>query len=252
MASRRSDAHWLNRDFAGVPGWGLVVSALIVAAVGVLLFWKSTQPEPTTSWTPVARESATPEPSETVAPLSVVFIGDSYTGSTGASEIELGWAPVLADMLGWDAEYLAIGGSGYINPGNGDSTYLDRAQAAIDADPGLVIVSGGRNDQYYDPADVGAAASSLYAELRSGLPGVEIVVLAPWWDASEPPAAYADVREAIISAASAADVTLVDSGEPLAGMPDLITDDGVHPNDSGHAVLADSVASAFDEVGIPH
>ena len=71
-----------------------------------------------------------------------------------------------------------------------------------------------------------------------------ILVIGPPWPTAEVPQTVLQVRDIVGAAASAAGATFVD---PIAerwfvGRPDLIGADGVHPNDAGHAYIANMIA----------
>lgn len=257
MAHKRKhsqERHWLNREYGGMPGWGFVVAGLVFIGVGGLWAVKSGEPAPGSTWTPPVKveASASPEPTHSATPPSVAFLGDSYTVGAGTSDdAHAGrWTAVVAEDLGWRASTYARGGTGYVNDGGEDAAYATRVDAIIDAEPDIVVVSGGRNDSYFAPVDVEAAALDVFRTLRLGLPDAQVVVLGSWWDDDEPTSEYTAVREAIASAAEAAGVAYVDAGEPLVGHPELISDDGVHPNDAGYVALAHAAEAALVGAGI--
>jgi lysophospholipase L1-like esterase len=69
-------------------------------------------------------------------------------------------------------------------------------------------------------------------------------VIGPPWPTADVPDAVLQVRDVLYGQARAAGATWID---PIAerwfvGRPDLIGHDGVHPNDAGHAYLADKIA----------
>lgn len=245
MASRRSDAHWLNHDFAGVPGWGLVVSAMVVAAVGVLLFWKSTQPDPTPSWTPVAQESATPEPSEASEPLDVVFIGDSYTAGDGLPfKTSNRWPRLLAAEVGWREYNYGMGGSGYTLAGEleGADTYGERI-ATITEDPDIIVVSGGRNDietRYQE------SVGPFFTDLRAAFPDAEIIAIEPFYDDDIYPANLNTLSALVQESVEAVGGRYIAGpGHALVGHAEWVLEDGIHPNVAGHAELAARIAAAL-------
>ncbi|WP_062530179.1 SGNH/GDSL hydrolase family protein [Demequina rhizosphaerae] len=231
-----------------MPGYGFVLSGLFFVGVAGAWVWEDAQPEPQRSWTPPATVEVDSDESASRG-LRVAYLGDSYTVGTGATDGDLGWAAVLAYSLGWNAERMAVGGSGYVNGGTSNSRYIDRITQVTDWSPDLIVVAGGRNDSWF-PGEVEGAAFATFVALGQENPDAEIVVLAPWWDDDETPADYSAVRTEIEHAAARADATYLETGEPLNGHPELIAADGVHPNDAGHAVLAAAVEHALRSAGI--
>ena len=169
---------------------------------------------------------------------TAVFLGDSYT--VGAGSTEEPWPLAVSTAFGWTAQNLAAGGTGYVQTASTAGcgrdhcgNYLEESQK-ITGSPSVIIVSGGRNDP---GDDVSAAAGELFSSLRSRFPGASIVAFSPWWDAGTPPASLASKAAGIQKAAEAAGVTYVDTGQPFAGHPEWISEDGVHPNADGYRAL---------------
>jgi lysophospholipase L1-like esterase len=177
---------------------------------------------------------------ETTAPLRAVFIGDSWVGGAGiegGGPMD-GYAGITSKALGWNSTYLTGGGTGYTR-GNieGEGPFIDRAQAAIDAAPDVVIVQGSSNDYDATSATIEAAADALFAQLRAGLPDAKLYVIGVSDSPSTDRAAMDVSREAVAKAAAANGGTFIDSN----GWLDLTTDftDGFHPNPAGHQKVAD-------------
>lgn len=262
MASRRSDAHWLNRDFAGVPGWGLVASAMVVVAVGGFAWWKTSQPEPTASWTPVAQESSTPEPSPSESPAPVaVFVGDSYTAGAGSTDPMLRFSTRVATAEGWDEVNLGVGGVGYVVIGTQDPTvaqaacgldycpsYSEVIDQVVEAQPDIVVVSGGRNNTGSDIATIRTSVEDFYSQIREAVPDAVIYVTSPVWDDDPAPEVMGEIASAVEGSAKGVGAIYLDIGEPLLGHPELVVADGIHPTDDGHAALAEAVIAALGEL----
>ncbi|GAB4099255.1 SGNH/GDSL hydrolase family protein [Sinomonas halotolerans] len=182
----------------------------------------------------------------------VAFIGDSYTAGSGPVPREGTWAARLARAEGWRSLNVAVGGTGYLKEYRADrsrpcagqlcSTYLTQAAEVVRAHPDVVIVAGGRNDGPATTPQLDASVDALYAQLRDGLPEAQIIALSPILGADDSPRALAGLRTAVRNAVVREGGTYVDLGAPLAGRPDLILGDGVHPNAAGHELLADVTA----------
>jgi lysophospholipase L1-like esterase len=181
---------------------------------------------------------------------TVAFIGDSYAAGAGTSAPPHRWTTRVSLSLGWDEENVALGGTGYLaSSTDRNGTVRPNYEAVIakasQAKPVAVIVSGGRNDVGLPIESVEASVQEFYTSLRAALPKATIIAISPVWDASQPPAELAQVAAAVQAAVQEVGGTYLDVGQPLAGKPDLITGDKVHPNDQGAAKLADAVRTAI-------
>ena len=184
-----------------------------------------------------------------------VFVGDSYTAGAGSTQGS--WADRMAPRVGWQFKNLALGGTGYLNQSSKAGCGLDFCPNYDGVIPGIakesptmVVVSGGRNDTALNPVDVQASITKFYQELHATMPTAKIIALSPVWDATHPPAALADIASSVQQAAVAAGGAYVDIGEPLAGHPELIAADKVHPNDAGHEALAVATEKALRAAGV--
>lgn len=226
------------------------IAATVVAMVALGGWALSSMPEPATADRtprPIPTFSFDGEPErETVA-----FIGDSFTEGAGSSTTtrEYRWSTLVSDELGWVEKNFAVGGTGYVNGGPADAPFHTVVPEVVATEPDIVVVAGGGNDQWSEPAEVEDAAGDLFATLRSELPDAQIIVISPWWH-TEPPASMPDLIEAVRSAAEADGATFVDTGQPLQGHREWLSGDGIHPNDEGYAVLADAVLDALRGEGL--
>jgi lysophospholipase L1-like esterase len=237
----------LARDVGGMPLWALVlviVAGLVVAGVlGSGSAARSRVPQYTA---PTGATSPTiPAP----MPLAV-FIGDSYTQGAGGAGVE--WPALVAGGRAWDVDNLGLGGTGYMTTSDVNGcgrTYCGSYLEVIDeiiGSPAYIVVAGGRNDLRLPAPEVGAAADALFDGLRDRFPHAEIMVVNPWFDDDPVPSEMEGLSASIRAAADAHDVTYLDTGQPLLGRPDLISEDGVHPNAEGYRTLAAAVSAALD------
>jgi lysophospholipase L1-like esterase len=207
---------------------GLAVLAVAVAVLAVQSLRPTPAPADTTpAWTP------TPTPTRAL----VAFLGDSYTGGShmggnGAT----GWPALLSAAKGWRFQLYAVGGSGFVSPGSGNSTFAQRVPAIIAAGPSIVFVEGGHNDLGKNPEP---AIITTIDELRAGLPSAQIIVLSPIWPNSHPPAALTPIADALRTEAAKVRAVYVDTSGWFAGpYSSLIGSDGTHPTDAGHRRIA--------------
>jgi lysophospholipase L1-like esterase len=116
------------------------------------------------------------------------------------------------------------------------------ADAAIKRKPDVVVVSGGRND---GGQNIDEAVHDLFHKVREALPKTRIVAIQPMWDASPYPNYLVGYGKVIRKEVEAVDGEYVKIGSPLAGRPELVEDDGVHPTTEGHKVLGQAVNEAM-------
>lgn len=198
---------------------------------------------------------AEPTTPAAAGPVTVAFIGDSYTA--GAGSTEGGWADRLASKMAWKATNLGLGGTGYVNT-SGQSgcardscpNYPGVVPDVVKAGPQNVIVSGGRNDYLQSIGDVSQNATDLFQQLHAQLPNAKLIAFSPVWDATRPPAALAKIAAAVNGAVTAVGGSYVDMGEPLVGHQDLLAPDKVHPNNQGHEALAVAAVTALRTNGL--
>ncbi|GAB2832643.1 SGNH/GDSL hydrolase family protein [Microbacterium insulae] len=251
-------AHARGRSTPRTVGALVLTGAAAVAVVA--LATAALLPRPV----PVASEPRPPVTAEdfarpAVEPVVAAFIGDSY--AAGAGSTQGGFVPLVARGREWRTVNLARGGTGFIERPDQDAaaarvacgqdyceSYPEMIPSAIEADPDVIVVSGGRNDLIADPAEAALAVDRFFLELRETFPATAIYVISPLWDSSRPPVALVPLEEAIRRNAEAIGATYLDIGQPLAGRPELISPDGIHPNDAGHAAIATAVAEALQDV----
>jgi lysophospholipase L1-like esterase len=187
----------------------------------------------------------------------LVVYGDSYSaGGRQGGKGATGWPAIVAERLDADLRLHAAGGAGYVNGSQAaEETFLDQVRGAPEPDADVVVVFGSRNDKFLPVADVKSQAATVYAAIRTASPTAQLVVIGPAWDDDAPPDALLRTRDAVSSAAVAAGALFVDplAEEWLLERPELVGADGVHPNDAGHAYVADLLEPVLREVfrGVP-
>lgn len=224
-----------------------LVAALAIGAGGLVIAALTQGPPPEQTATP-----ALPSLDAPTGPLSVTVVGDSYAAGAGTSAPEFAWVNVIANERQWDHENFSTGGTGYVTVGPlpGANTYADRLPKIIASTPDVVIFTGGRNDVNAEPGAVDAAARAMIEQVMQALPDVEVAVTSPLWDDDAAPERIGQIALELQSAAEATGAVFVDIGQPLAGQSALVVDDGVHPNDAGHALLAQEFASRLEAAGL--
>lgn len=142
------------------------------------------------------------------------------------------------------ADVSAEGKAGYFVPGDHGSVFEDLTARAVKPDDALVVFFGSRNDQGVDPALLAGRARDTFDLARLIAPSAKFLVIGPPWPTADVPGSMLMIRDVLNAAARAAGAAFVDpiGDHWFVDRPDLIGPDGVHPNDAGHAYLADKIA----------
>ena len=211
--------------------------------------------------------------------MRAAVLGDSITaGSAQSTGMGLGtWFGSAALQLGWDDPFNeALGGTGYVNPGQTAALGDRVADDVVAYRPSKVVVWGGYNDAGSPQTTIRSRADALYADLRRGLPDAQVFVLGTWSPSGSPSAALRATDETLRAAAAGAGLPflspLTGSGYDAAGTKVLdgtpwitgtgragaaagdgnadsyVGSDGVHPTDAGHRHLADVIARGIQTV----
>jgi lysophospholipase L1-like esterase len=215
-----------------------------------------TIPSPTTP-APSTLPVTTPPPAG--APVKVMALGDSITGSPGcwrallwqrlqqagrASSVDfVGTLPPQGCGFAYDGENEGHGG--FLATGVADQNQLPGWLAATH--PDVVMMHFGTNDVWNNrsPATILAAFTKLVAQMRAANPAMRILVaqILPMNPANcaECAQRVIDLNAAIpawaaATSTAASPVTVVDQWTGFTTATD--TGDGVHPNDSGAAKIA--------------
>lgn len=222
---------------------------------------------PVPASSPVATPAATVTPAPTAAataqPLKIrlpaepvlLIVGDSYTAGVGADPPGKGWACLVANSLGYPAKIDGEGGTGFAwgggPQGNRGREYEVRLRE-IAADPRFVpnvlILQGGQNDALNtSPDKIQTATAKTIEASRTFWPGVQVIVLGP--SAPQPLAEkLQDANNAVRAGAAAAGAPFIDAyraGWFTAANSPGFDFDGAHPNNAGHAHLAEKFLEAW-------
>ncbi|WP_369132675.1 SGNH/GDSL hydrolase family protein [Modestobacter sp. I12A-02662] len=213
------------------------------AVLGVLAILSAcTSP---TSSGPAAEPTGTAAATSRPEPPVVVVYGDSYVGPGQGSDLPSGWPALVADDLDLELVNHGHSGSGYTNWEVGWSYPYTVATEPPPEDADVVVVFGGFNDATLAPEAVRQDAVATFALIEATAPEAELLVIGPEWPRQEPTAALYALRDALASAAGGAGATFVDASGWLMGRPELIASDGLHLNETGHAVFAAEITPAL-------
>lgn len=180
----------------------------------------------------------------------VAVIGDSYTTGTdeGGRESKAWpartWLTLARQGTEIAPNIASEGRAGYAVRGDHGSVFSDLAARAVHRNDALVVFFGSRNDQDVDPELLTQMLDETFDLVLRSAPSASLLVIGPPWPTADPPEAVLRIRDLVKDEALAACATFVD---PIAqrwfvARPDLIGADGVHPNDAGHAYMADKIA----------
>lgn len=157
----------------------LFAAAFAAVALGV---WRPWVPAPIESPILASEEVVSVAPAPLVLPEHphVLVFGDSWTYGSAASDPTLGYAYLLADLLGGETTVDGVRGSGYLKPGIDGPTFGERIAALDPAlDPDLVIIQGSINDRASGVAGYREAVTAAWDALAATYPDATIVVLGP-------------------------------------------------------------------------
>lgn len=200
--------------------------------------------------------AATPSPGAT----TVAFYGDSYTRGTGASAPEKRWSTIISAERGWFEINRSENGLGFVNRRASMGAGLDDIPAQIIEDrPDIVFVTMGLNDNFsYERAadEIRAAIDSDLDRLRAGLPDARIIVVEPFWYTADRPESVDVIigwmRDAAarIGADHVAGASRWLDGHYADSADSWMAGDGLHPNDTGYARMAERMDAELRALGL--
>jgi hypothetical protein len=213
-----------NRRGRGISrAWGIggvaVVGALVVGLAGFAL--TETNDEPANAGSVPQLPAATSTESN-AEPQRAVFVGDSYTAGTGATDASTTFPQLVAGRMGWEAVNLGRGGTSYLATSDEAGcgldycpNYLEMIPAVVDAAPDIVVVSGGRNDQM--STEVAAQIDRFYTELRAALPDAVIYATSPLGDDDPAPRSLVSMGAAVDAAVTNVGITASGASTSISG-----------------------------------
>ncbi|KQX05647.1 MULTISPECIES: SGNH/GDSL hydrolase family protein [unclassified Leifsonia] len=182
----------------------------------------------------------------------VAFYGDSYTRGTGASSTDKRWSSIICADRGWTEVNPSTDGLGFVN--NREYQSVDELDLVIDADPDIVIVTMGLNDNFSMPAradDIESAIDSDFARLSAEVPDARIVVVEPFWYTDDRPGSVQQIIDWVEAGAERIDADYIAGASSwIEGHPEWMASDGLHPNDDGYAAIAQEMDAALAQLGL--
>jgi lysophospholipase L1-like esterase len=186
----------------------------------------------------------------------VYFLGDSFTAGSSADN-QFGYEYFLGDTFGWEVLNGGESGTAYLNGGSGGgrSNFLNRIADVPVADPDMVVIYAGTNDQTWPAIDIQNQAAAVYAALATSLPGVPLHDFGPRYPKGGIDTLRDTATAAVATAAAAAaapnvktftDVETWFTGTGASGTNRTLTDAAVA---SGFTAL-NSAAAAFTSTDV--
>jgi lysophospholipase L1-like esterase len=197
----------------------------------------------TTLAAPAAARPAAPTPVATQPRLLV--IGASYTAGWGATNVDLDYAHQLGDELRWPTRISAVPGAGYLSPGrNGHGTFVQQIHALpAGLRPELVIIQGGRNDGGRNLTQEYAAVRRTIQAARARF-GDPTIILLGNIPAHLPLDRASLATNTVLARAAASERVrfinpIAEHWMTAANLPGFRSNVPGHPNDAGHAYIAE-------------
>ena len=183
----------------------------------------------------------------------VAFYGDSYTLGTGASDASLRWSTRISESRGWREVNPSVNGLGFINNrelfGDGDVP-----SKIIEADPDIVFVTMGLNDNFSYAFAADAIETQIDTDLRrltEALPEARFIVVEPFWYTAERPPSVEVIIGWVRDAAERYGADYIpDASTWIQGRDGEMAPDGLHPNDHGYALMTRRMDAALLELGL--
>jgi lysophospholipase L1-like esterase len=233
----------------------IAVAMAVLAGLGFVLRPQQTS---TIMVAPSAAHVVRPHPRAATRPTTL-FIGDSYTGGRGLAEMS--YSCMAAVRMGWLCDLSAVPGTGYISGGPANrfivdpyigpsTTFAERIpKLAVQYQPDVVILDGGRNDLFPPHDDVFKAMSATIGDVRRAWPTATIVFLRPRLLANpDDDLGFDDGFIARLLAEPAARrMVVLDPIKQFTGIDTsgMLSHDGIHPNQQGEQSLAQALVDSL-------
>lgn len=185
--------------------------------------------------------------------LRLGVYGDSIsTGWRGISHVDKRWTTIVCRNLGLEEHNFAVNGLGFLTKRDTDAFEKHPLDMVIDADPHIALIALGANDYPQLPDNEAKLRRTMIQDmsrLRDSLPDSQVLVVEPYWPFREEPPR---IRRVFDLHAECAEET----GLPfVVGQYGIFADDPtpffypepdqIHPNDLGHAKLAEVMTDAL-------
>ena len=159
----------------------------------------------------------------------------------------------ISESRGWVEVNPSVNGLGFINNRQvfGDG---DLPSKIIDADPDIVFVTMGLNDNFSYSFAADAIEAQIDTDLRrltEALPDARLIVVEPFWYTSERPPSVPIIIEWVRDAAERYGADYIPGASTwIQGREGEMAADGLHPNDEGYAEMTRRMEAALLELGL--
>lgn len=195
---------------------------------------------------------------DTVMPLAAVgsvavWCGDEVTAGAGASDLAHRYSTLASTMLGLEERNQAKAGAGWMVGGNTLTGQLDiAASGSAGVTVGYVFLMAGLNDSFSNVAGMQQAVSDTITHAVELFPEARIVVgcgpgCIPAGTDDTTVEHQAHVLTAIRLAADQTGALCITDMRSICGNDPDLRADGITPNDTGHALLAQTIETAMRE-----
>lgn len=184
---------------------------------------------------------------------TAVWCGDEVTAGAGASDTAHRYSTLASTMLGLEERNQAEAGAGWMVEGNTLTGQLDAAVAgSTGVTVGYVFLMAGLNDSFANVSGMQQTVADTIAHAVELFPGARIVVgcspgCIPVGTDDTTVSNQAHVLTAIKLAADQAGALCIPDMRSICGSDPDLRADGITPNDSGHALLAQTVETMVRE-----
>lgn len=207
--------------------------------------------------------AATIDPYDYFKGYNVVFIGDSFTYGTGASDHLSGdtkrFSSLLATKLNANEYNYGVGSTGFCDPGSGgqNAPFKTQVNNAIShmsaeerANTHLVVIAGGVNDfregAKYSAAEMQTGAHEAVTNAINGFTNAIVLVVPMLFQGHDADARLFHFENSIISgivnyAGTRRVVYIRGAWSWNFGQASHYTSDKLHPNDTGHMLIANMI-----------
>ncbi|WP_295822962.1 SGNH/GDSL hydrolase family protein [uncultured Microbacterium sp.] len=194
---------------------------------------------------------ASPSPSSTpTGPLRVVSLGDSLMSGFGL-EPQQAWPTLLAARAHVSLTNLACPGMGFVVQGDCGTAYAGLVPAVAALQPQLLVVESSSNDFWEDEDEIRIDTADTVDQLRAAAPDARIIGLSTIWnDDPDVPTDTKVTSDALKDAVEKVGGTFIDVGQPLAGHPEWMQEDDVHPTPRGQRAIEQTVMSALQDADV--
>jgi lysophospholipase L1-like esterase len=215
--------------------------------------------QPSAGYQPIDLLSHSPVTDKGNRPVAT-FIGDSYSTGFGAVTGNYRWTYLVSQHFGWLEDNEARTGTGFLAsdrtvPGLAcETSECAPVGAAItnlsDTSPDLVVIAAGINDVGLATGEAQLfedAVRAAFDEACGVFPASRIVVVSPFGRIAFPTDEQRAQSTLVVSLATEHGFITIDGADTwLAQRADLMTPDAGHPNNAGHALIAQRVISALE------